>query len=146
MEVPKWIGTLEWIVNLTVMTTILLFVIRYRQLQVQTLANQDLKGAIRKVLILLDTFKKGFYLAVIILTTGIGLGFLTGVHEGFESISILQTPSVASIILVVVSMLILFCLLIGSIFYIFHKGFNLLFGKYRDQLTQSLNELQENEE
>jgi hypothetical protein len=37
-------------------------------------------------------------------------------------------------------------LLVGAIFYIFHKGFNVLFGKYRDQLIKSLNELQENEE
>jgi len=47
---------------------------------------------------------------------------------------------------VVLCMLVMLGLLIGSIFYIFHKGFNLLFGKYRDQLIQSLNELQENEE
>ena len=95
---------------------------------------------------LLDTFKKEFYLAVTILISGVGLGFLTGADKGFESIRISQTPSTMAIIIVVLSMLILLGLLAGSIFYIFHKGFNLLFGKYRDQLIQSLNELQENEE
>jgi hypothetical protein len=146
LQVPRWINILEWIVNFILMLTILLFVIRYKRLQLKTLANQDLKGAIEKVLTLLDTFKKEFFLAVIILISGIGLGFLSGAHEGFESIKLSQTPSAAAIVIVVGSLLILLGLIIGSIFYIFHKGFNLLFGKYRDQLMQSLNELQENEE
>lgn len=146
LEVPLWISILEWFVNFVLMLTILLFVVRYRKLQLQTLANQDLKGAIQKVLNLLDTFKKGFYLALIILTTGIGLGFLSGANKGFETIKVSETPSSVVVIAVVITMLVLLGLLIGSIFYIFHKGFNLLFGKYRDQLIQSLNELQENEE
>ena len=78
LEVPMWINVLEWFVNIVLMLTILLFVIRYRRLQLQTLANQNLKGAIQKVLTLLDTFKKEFYLAVIILMSGVGLGFLLG--------------------------------------------------------------------
>ena len=112
----------------------------------QTLADQDLKGALQKVLRLLDTFKKEFYLAVAILMSGVGLGFLSGASKGFESIRIAQTPSIFVVVVVVLCMLVMLGLLIGSIFYIFHKGFNLLFGKYRDQLIQSLNELQENEE
>jgi hypothetical protein len=146
LEVPLWINLLEWLVNVILMLTILLFIIRYRRLQLQTLANQDLRGAIQKVLKLLDTFKKEFYLAVIILMSGIGLGFLVGATKGFESIQVNGNPSAVAIVIVVFSMLVLLGLLIGSIFYIFHKGFNLLFGKYRDQLIQSLNELQENEE
>lgn len=146
MEIPRWIVVLEWFVNFLLMFSILIFIIKYRRLQLQTLANQDLKGAIEKVLKLLDTFKKEFYVAVIILVSGIGLGFLSGASKGFESISINETPSTLVIVVVMLSMLALLGLLIGSIFYIFHKGFNLLFGKYRDQLIQSLNELQENEE
>ncbi len=146
LEVPLWINLLEWLVNFILMLTILIFIIRYRRMQLQTLANQDLKGAIQKVLKLLDTFKKEFYLAVIILMSGIGLGFLVGASKGFESIHVNGNPSSVAIVIVVLSMLVLLCLLIGSIFYIFHKGFNLLFGKYRDQLIQSLNELQENGE
>ncbi len=146
LVVPEWINILEWFVNIILMGSILLFVIRYRRLQLKTLANQDLKGAIEKVLTLLDTFKKEFYLAVIILMSGVSLGFLSGAHKGFEAVHVNQAPSLLTISLVVVSLLILLALIIGSIFYIFHKGFNLLFGKYRDQLIQSLNELQENEE
>lgn len=146
LVVPMWINLLEWFVNVVLMLTILLFVIRYRRLQLQTLSNQDLKGAIQKVLTLLDTFKKEFYLAVIILVSGVGLGFLLGATKGFESIRISETPSILAIVVVASAMLILLGLLIGSIFYIFHKGFNILFGKYRDQLILSLNELQENEE
>jgi hypothetical protein len=144
--VPVWIDVLEWFVNFFLMLTILIFVVRYRRLQVQTLANQDLKGAIEKVLKLLDTFKKEFYLALTILMLGLGLGYLSGVRQGFESIKMSHTPSTLSIAIIAIVMLILLALLIGSIFYIFHKGFNLLFGKYRDQLIQSLNELQEIEE
>jgi CBS domain containing-hemolysin-like protein len=146
LEVPLWINLFGWFVNIVLMLTILFFIVRYRRLQLQTLANQDLKGAIQKVLNLLDTFKKEFYLAVLILVSGIGLGFLVGATKGFESIHVNGNPSSLAIVIVALSMLVSFCLLIGSIFYIFHKGFNHLFGKYRDQLIQSLNELQENEE
>jgi hypothetical protein len=146
LAVPLWINLLEWFVNIVLMLTILMFVVRYRRLQLQTLANQDLKGAIQKVLKLLDTFKKEFYLAVVILVSGIGLGFLVGASKGFESIHTNGNPPAFAIVVVALSMLVLLCLLIGSIFYIFHKGFNHLFGKYRDQLIHSLNELQENEE
>lgn len=146
LEVPIWIHLLEWIVNLTLMVSILLFVVRYRRLQVHTLADQNLQGAIQKVLKLLDTFKKEFYVSVAILSAGIGLGFLSGAQKGFETINTVQAPDTTSIVIASLMMLVLLGLLIGSILYIFHKGFNLLFGKYHDQLIQSLNELQENEE
>ncbi|MCL4481814.1 MAG: hypothetical protein M1445_04190 [Bacteroidetes bacterium] len=146
LEVPQWICLLEWFVNFILMFSILIFVIRYKRLQVHSLADQDLQGAIKKVLKLLDTFKKEFYLALIILMSGICLGFLSGAQKGFESIQVSQAPTTSAIVVVALALLILLGLLIGSIFYIFHKGFNLLFGKYRDQLIQSLDELQENEE
>jgi hypothetical protein len=146
LEVPRWINLLEWIVNFILMLSILIFVVSYRKLQAKTLADQDLKGTIEKVLELLDTFKKEFYLAVIILLSGISLGFLSGANKGFQSVQISQPPSILNVAIVVVAMLLLLGLILGSIFYIFHKGFNHLFGKYRDQLIKSLNELQENEE
>lgn len=146
LDVPVWINLLEWCVNLILMVSILLFVVRYRRLQVHKLADQDLEGAIQKVLELLDTFKKEFFVAVAILSAGIGLGFLSGAQKGFETVKTEQVPTTLSIVIASVLMLILLGLLIGSILYIFHKGFNLLFGKYHDQLIQSLNELQENEE
>lgn len=146
LDVPIWINLLEWCVNLTLMVSILLFVVRYRRLKVHTLADQDLRGAIQKVLKLLDTFKKEFYVAVVILSAGIGLGFISGAQKGFETIRTIQTPTTLSVVFASVMMLVLLGLLIGSILYIFHKGFNLLFGKYHDQLIQSLNELQEHEE
>jgi len=146
LEVPKWINLLEWFVNLILMLSILMFVIRYRRLQTKTLADQNLKETIEKVLELLDTFKKEFYLAVIILLSGISLGFLSGANKGFQSVQISQPPSILNIAIVVLAMLFLLGLILGSIFYIFHKGYNHLFGKYRNQLIKSLNELQENEE
>jgi hypothetical protein len=145
-EVPRWINLLEWFVNLILMMSILIFVVRYRSLQAKTLADQDLKETIEKVLELLDTFKKEFYLAVIILLSGISLGFLSGANKGFQSVQISQPSSILNVAIVVVAMLLLLGLILGSIFYIFHKGYNHLFGKYRDQLIKSLNELQENEE
>ena len=146
VKVPGWINLLEWFVNLILMLSILIFIVRYRRLQVHSLANQDLKSAITKVLSLMDTFKKEFYLAVFILISAIGLSFLSGAQQGFATLKLNETPSSYTIAVVAGSMIILLGLLIGSIFYIFHKGFNLLFGKYRDQLMKSLNELQENED
>jgi len=42
--------------------------------------------------------------------------------------------------------LLIMAILIALIFYIFHKGFNALYGKYRQQLIGTLNELDETEE
>lgn len=146
VEVPQWVNLLEWCVNILLMLSILVFIVRYRRLQVQNLANQDLREAIVRVLKLMDAFKKEFYTAVILLVFGISLSFLSGARQGFQNIQVSQDPSGGTIAIVVVTMAVLLGLLIGSIFFIFHKGFNILFGKYRDQLIKSLNELQENEE
>jgi hypothetical protein len=49
-------------------------------------------------------------------------------------------------ILIVVFLVLMIALFIGALFYVFHKGFNSLYGKYREQLIQALNELEEQED
>ncbi len=142
-EVPKWINLMEWCVNLILMVSILHFIVKYHNLKVNSLANEDLQGALKKVLKLLNTFRKEFYVAVIVLDFGIGLAFLSEAYNRFKSISSHQMPTKLSIVIIAGSLLLICCLLIASIFFVLQKGFNSLFGKYQEQLIQSLDELRE---
>jgi len=60
--------------------------------------------------------------------------------SGIETMSNLRLIMAGFLILLVMASL------IALIFYIFHKGFNSLYGKYRQQLIGTLNELDETEE
>ena len=143
IEVPTWINLMEWCVNVILMVSIIHFIVKYHNLKVHSLANQDLQGALEKVLKLLDTFRKEFYVAVLVLDFGIGLGFLSEAYYAFKSIPSQQIPSKLSIVIIAGLILLICCLLIVSIFFVLRKGFNFLFGKYQEQLIKSLDELRE---
>ena len=71
---------------------------------------------------------------------------MMGVWQGFKAISDVETMSFFKIIQVGIPILALMVTIISLIFYIFHKGFNSLYGRYRQQLIGTLNELEETEE
>jgi hypothetical protein len=133
-------------VNSIIMLTFILFVYRYGKLKIKNLAADDMRLALRKVVLLLDTFKREFYLALIIFSCAQSAGFVMGVWEGIKSISGLQTLSNPRLILAGILILLVMVSLIALVFYIFHRGFNSLYGKYRQQLIGTLNELDETEE
>lgn len=146
IAVPLWIRLLGIVVNFIVMLSFILFVYRYNKLKIKTLAAQNMGTALRNVLRLLDTFKKEFYLALIIFLSATVIVFYSA-WINFNVASGLEDPNYKTkniIGLLIFTFLIL--LFIVTIFYIFHKGFNTLYGKYSDQLTKTLNELEETEE
>ena len=145
---PKAINILGIFVNLIIMLSFLLFFVRYRKLNIKMLASNNIRVALSKVIQLLDTFKKEFYLALVILSCAQGIGFVTGVWEGLQFSGGYGNHHLRlnSIILIVVIIILLMLTIIVIIFYIFHKGFDSLYGKYRNQLIEMLNELEDTEE
>ncbi len=146
LPTPLSINIIGVIVNCIMMLTFILFVYRYHKLNIRSLAANDMREALRKVIQLLDTFKKEFYLALIVFLCAEGAGFTLGVWEGIKAMSNLGTLSPQKIIIIVALILLVLATFIALIFYLFRKGFNSLYGKYRQQLIGTLNELDETEE
>ena len=143
---PLSIKIIGIIVNSIMMLTFILFVYRFHELKIKNLAADNMRVALRKVVQLLDTFKKEFYLALVVFSCAESAGFIMGVWEGIKSMSGYQTMSNPRLIVAGLLILLVMAALITLIFYIFHKGFNSLYGKYRQQLIGTLNELDETEE
>ena len=146
ISTPLSIKIIGVIVNSIMMLTFILFVYRYHKLEIKNLAADNMRVALRKVVKLLDTFKKEFYLALIVFTCAESAGFVMGVWEGIKSMSGYQTMSNPRLIVAGLLILLVMAIIVTLIFYIFHKGFNSLYGKYRQQLIGTLNELDETEE
>ena len=75
------------VVNCIIMLTFILFVYRYHKLKIKNLAADNMKVALQKVVQLLDTFKKEFYLALIVFSFAQSVGFIVGVWEGIHAVS-----------------------------------------------------------
>jgi hypothetical protein len=146
MTTPLSIQIIGIIVNGIIMLTFILFVYRYHKLKIRNLAAENMRVALRKVIHLLDTFKREFYLALIVFLFAACAGFVMGVWQGIKTIP--GTENIGHIRLILGELFILLVMtgILCMIFYIFHKGFNALYGKYRQQLIGTLNELDETEE
>jgi hypothetical protein len=133
-------------VNCIIMLTFILFVYRYHKLKIRSLAAENMQVALRKVIQLLDTFKKEFYLALIVFLCAACAGVVMGFWQAIKTIPGFENNSPIKRIPCELFVLIVMAVLIALIFYIFHKGFNSLYGKYRQQLIGTLHELDETEE
>jgi len=134
------------VVNCIIMLTFILFVYRYHKLKIKNLAADNMRMALRKVVQLLDTFKKEFYLALFVFSFAQSAGVIIGVWEGIHAVPGGKTMNSLQITMTILIIILVMMILISLIFYLFHKGFNALFGKYRKQLIGTLNELDETEE
>ena len=134
------------IVNCIMMFTFILFFSRYHKLKIKNLAADNMKVALQKVVQLLDTFKKEFYLALIVFSFAQSVGFIMGVWEGIHAVPGNNAMNSWQITMTILVIMVVMTVLISLIFYLFHRGFNALFGKYRKQLIGTLNELDETEE
>ena len=134
------------IVNCIMMFTFILFFSRYHKLKIKNLAADNMKVALQKVVQLLDTFKKEFYLALIVFSFAQSVGFIMGIWEGIHAVPGNNAMNSWQRTITIFVIMLVMTILISLIFYLFHKGFNALFGKYREQLIGTLNELDETEE
>lgn len=143
---PFSIKIIGVIVNSIIMLTFILFVYRYHKLKIKNLTADNMRVALGKVIQLLDTFKREFYLALIVFSCAEGAGFIIGVLQGIHAVPGSKTMNSLQITVTILVIMLIITILISLIFYLFHKGFNALFGKYREQLIGTLNELDETEE
>lgn len=148
VEYPKWLIPIDIFSTTLIITTYLFFVVRYikikRSFSIQ-LQLKDLLLGIRETLI---TYRRMFYLAVVIFMINIIVSFIAGVYQGLKfkadavSDGIINMTTIQTLKIIGVNLLIIVPMIAFS-FYILRWGFNKLYGRYLVKLEETLQELDE---
>lgn len=148
VEYPKWLVPIDYFSTTLIVTTYLFFAIRYLKIRRSFSIDLQLKDLLKGILETVQTYKRMFYLAVVILLLNITVGFTAGVYEGLKftarnipgGLESLPTSKILSVIGIGLAVLIP---MIVITFMILRWGFNRLYGHYLVRLNDTLNELDE---
>lgn len=148
IEYPGWMYPLDIFSNALIVTTYLFFVIRYLKIKRNLSVDLHLKDFLIGILDTITTYRRMFYLAVIILLINICVSFTAGMYAGIKlsvgnlpgGMANLSTTKILSIIGIGLAFLIP---IIAVVFFLLHWGFNKLYGRYMISLKKTLNELNE---
>jgi hypothetical protein len=143
---PAWLLVSGWIVSIFIAFTFISFAWKYYRLNVPHLAAEHLPTALNKLLMVLSTFRKQFYLALILFLFGAGLSFSMGMYHAYRMVSETMDSSPLAIVLLITLMIIILGIFVAILTFIFHLGFKNLYGKYHQQLKDTLHELNELED
>jgi hypothetical protein len=140
VEYPKWLEPLDVFSTALIITTYLFFVIRYIKIKRSFSIDLQLKDLLIGIQETLKTYRRMFYLAVVILMINIIVSFAAGVFQGVRLIENLTTSKILTVS--VVSLLIIIPMVAFS-FFVLRWGFNKLYGRYLIKLNETLLELDE---
>ncbi|HZL10127.1 MAG TPA: hypothetical protein VFC65_09025 [Prolixibacteraceae bacterium] len=148
IEYPKWLELLDIFSSVLIILTYLFFVLRYVRIKRSFSPDTQLKDFLSGIHNTLITYRRMFYLAVIILLINIILGFAAGLYQGIKiktdlisgGIENLATSKILIITGVGLGILIP---LVAFTFFILRWGFNKLYGRYLIKLNETLHELDE---
>lgn len=145
---PGWMVPLDVFSNALIVTTYVFFVIRYLKIRRSFSPDTQLKDLLNGILDTLKTYRRMFYLAVIILLINVILSFAAGLYQGikFKAEGVtggMENLVTSKILLIIgVGLLILIPVVVLS-FLVLRWGFNKLYGRYMIKLNDSLHELNE---
>lgn len=148
IEYPAWLNFTDVFSSVLIVTTYLFFILRYLRIKRSFSPDTQLKDLLYGILDTLKTYRRMFYLAVIILIINIVVSFTAGVYQGIkfladsasDGIVILTTTKILIIVGVVLAILIP---LIALTFFVLRWGFYKLYGRYLIKLNETLQELDE---
>lgn len=149
VEYPSWLVPIDVFSNALIITTYLFFVLRYLRIKRNFSADTHLKDRLSGILETLKTYRRMFYLAVIILIINIIISFTAGIYQGVKfktdatSVEIVDL-SIGKIIRIIGLGLAVLIPLISLTFFLLHRGFKSLYGRYLVKLNETLQELDEN--
>lgn len=131
-----------------IVTTYLFFVIRYLKIKRNYSVDLHLKDFLTGILDTLKTYRRLFYLALIILLINIIVAFVTGYYLGIKYNASkmpggIESFTISKIFLIIGVGLAFLIPLIAGTFFILHWGFNKLYGRYLVKLNETLKELDE---
>ena len=148
IQYPPWMVPLDVFSNTLIVTTYLFFVVRYLKIKRNFSVDLHLKDFLTSILDTLSTYRRMFYLAVIILIINMIVSFTAGLYEGikFNTGHIpggMETLSSSKILMVIAIGLAVLIPLIALTFFTLRWGFNKLYGRYMVSLNDTLKELDE---
>ena len=150
LHYPSWMIPLDIFSNTLIITTYLFFVIRYLKIKRNFSVDLHLKEFLTGILDTLKTYRRLFYLAVIILLINMIVSFAAGLYEGVKfstgnATGGLEYLSTSKIFLIIGVGLAVLIPMIAGTFFILRWGFNKLYGRYLVSLNETLTELDETE-
>lgn len=151
IKYPTWLSVIDVFSNALIVTTYLFFLIRYLKIKRNFSVDLHLKDLLGGILDTLKTYRRMFYLAVVILLLNMVVSFSAGLYEGvkYKAESIgggLGHLSISKILQILgVGFAVLIPLIAGT-FLVLRWGFNKLYGRYMVSLKGTLRELDESEE
>lgn len=148
IEYPGWLIPLDIFSNTMIVTTYVFFVIRYLKIRRSFSPDTQLKDLLNGILDTLKTYRRMFYLAVIILLINIILSFAAGLYQGikFKTDSVsggMENLATSKLMIIIGAGLAVLIPLIALIFFILRWGFNKLYGRYLVKLNETMVELDE---
>jgi len=150
IEYPKWLVPLDFFSTTLIIATYLFFAIRYLKIKRSFSIDLQLKDLLKGVLETVRTYRRMFYLAVVILLLNMVAGFAAGLYQGIKykadlisgGIKNLATSKILMIVGIGLSILIP---IVALTFLFLRWGFNKLYGRYLQSLNDTLKELDESE-
>jgi hypothetical protein len=148
IQYPDWIVPFDTFSTVLIVGTYLFFVIRYLRIKRNFSPDTHLKDLLTGILNTITTYQRMFYLAVSIFLINILVNFAAGFYEGVKSkvnlagggIETLPTSKILIMIGIGLAILIPF---IALTFFLLHRGFKDLYGRYLTKLNETLQELDE---
>lgn len=150
VEYPRWLIPIDFFSTTLIVTTYLFFAIRYLKIRRSFSIDLNLKDLLEGIRQTVLTYRRMFYLAVVILLLNITVGFTAGLYEGIrykaDAMSGgIDTLPVSKILSIIGIGLLILIPLVALTFFFLRWGFNKLYGKYLQSLNDTLNELDESE-
>lgn len=148
VEYPRWLYPLDIFSILVIIATYLFFVIRYMNIKKHFSVDLHLNDFLSGILETMNTYRRMFYLAVIILLIDVSLAFTAGMYQGIKY-SVGNLPggmdnlSTQKILMIVGVGLAILIPVIAVLFFILRWGFNKLYGRYLVKLNETIKELNE---
>ncbi len=150
IEYPDWMIPMDVFSNVLIVTTYLFFVLRYLRIKRSFSPDTQLKDLLNGILDTLKTYRRMFYLAVVILLINVIVSFTAGFYIGVKykvgsATGGIENLAVSRILIIIGVGLAVLVPMIALIFLLLRWGFNKLYGKYLQSLNDTLNELDESE-
>ncbi len=148
IEYPSWLIPIDVFSNVLIVTTYLFFVLRYLRVKRSFSPDTQLKALLTGILDTLKTYRRMFYLAVIILLINMIVSFAAGIYQGvkYKADSVsggIENIATSKILLIVGAGLAVLIPLILLTYFFLRWGFNKLYGRYLVRLNETLLELDE---
>lgn len=148
IKYPSWMYPIDVFSITLIVTTYLFFVIRYLKIKRNYSVDLHLKDFLTGILDTLKTYRRLFYLVLIILLINIIVAFVTGYYLGIKYNASkmpggIESFTISKIFLIIGVGLAFLIPLIAGTFFILHWGFNKLYGRYLVKLNETLKELDE---